>query len=389
MQAIWNRTPVDFQREAVPRLLMMRCVPNTPQALLLVQGTGAGKSAVAQTVGIVDCGVTLVIEETLALAADQQSKVKSASNANGPVLAYLLDSIKKTNLIKKLEDKLSGMKSGTNASVFLYSSPECLMKEPWKSLLIKLINNGVLKLVCVDEIHLFVMFGITFRKSFVNLKDTFFKYLIDKSKTTSSSSHAIHLKVPLLLMTATFNNRLLGIMEKMIGIKVLRENYLWSGRKKIAQRNIRINVEFTLQSTRVIKRVLKSTLSDNLNKKCIVYTNTVSCLDQLKIDVEHWLDSSDGIKGDALIIHGDMKAEVKFVSAQMFTKNTENAKDLVNTNSFYPRILMATAGSIGTGHDSGDVYCVVKIGFSTSILEMVQEMGRCGRGRQNGWHLRI
>ena len=118
MQAIWNRTPVDFQREAVPRLLMMRCVPNTPQALLLVQGTGAGKSAVAQTVGIVDCGVTLVIEETLALAADQQSKVKSASNANGPVLAYLLDSIKKTNLIKKLEDKLSGMKSGTNASVF-------------------------------------------------------------------------------------------------------------------------------------------------------------------------------------------------------------------------------------------------------------------------------
>ena len=65
------------------------------------------------------------------------------------------------------------MKSGTNASVFLYSSPECLMKEPWKSLLIKLINNGVLKLVCVDEIHLFVIFGIIFRNSFVNLKDTF------------------------------------------------------------------------------------------------------------------------------------------------------------------------------------------------------------------------
>ena len=143
-------------------------------------------------------------------------------------------------------------------------------------MLIKLINNGVLKLVCVDEIHLFVIFGVTFRKSFVNLKDTFFKHLIDNSKTTSSSSHDVHLKVPLLLMTATFNNRLLGIMETMIGIKVLRENYLWSGRKKMARRNIRINVEFTLQSTRVIKRVLKSTLSDNLNKKCIVYTNTAS-----------------------------------------------------------------------------------------------------------------
>ena len=118
MQEVWNRTPMDFQREAIPRLLMMQCVPNTPQALLLVQGTGAGKSAVAQTVGIVDCGVTLVIEETLALAADQQSKVKSASNANGPVLAYQLDSIKKPNLIEKLDEKLSSMKKGTNTSVF-------------------------------------------------------------------------------------------------------------------------------------------------------------------------------------------------------------------------------------------------------------------------------
>ena len=82
-----------------------------------------------------------------------------------------------------------------------------------------------------------------------------------------------------------------------------------------------------------------------------------------------------------MIIHGDMKADVKFVSAQMFTKTTKNAEELVNTNSFYPRILMATAGSIGAGLDSGDVYSVVKVGFPTNILEMVQEMGRCGRGR--------
>ena len=43
-----------------------------------------------------------------------------------------------------------------------------------------------------------------------------------------------------------------------------------------------------------------------------MYTNTVNCLDQLKVDIEHWLDLSDGIKGGALIIQGDMKAEVKF-----------------------------------------------------------------------------
>ena len=93
-----------------PRLLMMRCTPNIPQALLLIQGTGGGKSAVAQTVGVVDCGVTLVIEELLAVATDQKTKVKSASNAYGPVLAYQLDSIKNPVLVDKLKTKLLQMK---------------------------------------------------------------------------------------------------------------------------------------------------------------------------------------------------------------------------------------------------------------------------------------
>ena len=128
----------------------------------------------------------------------------------------------------------------------------------------------------------------------------------------------------------------------------------------------------------MIKTVLKNTLSDNLDKKCIVYTNTANCLDQLKVDVDYWLDSGDVIKGDLLIIQGDMKAEVKLVSAQMFTKTVDNAEELVN-----PRILMATAGSIDAGFDLVDVYSVVRVGFSTSILDMVQEMGRCGRGRWN------
>ena len=106
MQSMWNKTPVDFQREAIPRLLSMRRVLYNPRALLLVQGTGGGKSAVAQTGGIVDGGVTLIIMETLALAADQRSKIVSANGIYGPVLAYQLDSVKQSHLVKKLEAKL-------------------------------------------------------------------------------------------------------------------------------------------------------------------------------------------------------------------------------------------------------------------------------------------
>ena len=182
MQEIWHRTPIDFQREAIPCLLIMRCTTSIPQALLLVQGTGGGKSAVAQTVGVVDCGVTLVIEELLAVATDQKTKVKSASNAYGPVLAYQLDSIKNPLVVEKLKSKLLLMNKKSNSTIFLYSSPECLMRQPWRSLMVSLIRNGVLKLVCIDEIHLYVMFGVTFRKEFINLRDTFFKHLIDDTR---------------------------------------------------------------------------------------------------------------------------------------------------------------------------------------------------------------
>ena len=114
-----------------------------------------------------------------------------------------------------------------------------------------------------------------------------------------------------------------------------------------------------------------------------MYTKTANYLDQLKVNIEHRLDSSDGIQGGALIIKGHINAKVEFVSAQKFTKTIENAEELVNSNSFYPRILMATSGSIGAVFDSA-VYFVVRIGFSANILEMVREMGKCVRGRHNG-----
>ena len=129
-----------------------------------------------------------------------------------------------------------------------------------------------------------------------------------------------------------------------------------------------------------IKSVLGDTLFGNLNKKCIVYTNTASCLDQMQSDKELWLYMNDDIKGGVFVISGDLKPEVKFASAERFTKVIKDPESLITNNEFFPRILLATAGSIGVGLDSPDVYAVCRAGFSTSIFEMPQELGQCGRG---------
>ena len=80
---------------------------------------------------------------------------------------------------------------------------------------------------------------------------------------TYSLGLCLDLKIPLLLMTATFNNSLLVLLEKMIGVKVLANNFLWNGRVKIVRRQIRVNVSMSIQYTRNVKKVLESTLSDN------------------------------------------------------------------------------------------------------------------------------
>ena len=83
----------------------------------------------------------------------------------------------------------------------------------------------------------------------------------------------------------------------------------------------------------------------------------------------------DTIIGDTLVIHGDLKPEIKFFSAERFTETIKNPEELTNSNQFYSRILLATASRIETGLDSTDFYTVCRVGFLTSIFEMAQELG--------------
>ena len=73
----------------------MQAESNTPGGILLVQGTGGGKSCVMQTIEIINAGITLIIENTLSLGADQVSKIKECGQDYGSINGFQLDLIKK------------------------------------------------------------------------------------------------------------------------------------------------------------------------------------------------------------------------------------------------------------------------------------------------------
>ena len=82
MLEVWGRCPREYQLEVISGLLKMIAKERKRQGVLLVQCTGSGKSTIPQTVAVVDGGITVIIESTLALSTDQQSKFKTKISCN-------------------------------------------------------------------------------------------------------------------------------------------------------------------------------------------------------------------------------------------------------------------------------------------------------------------
>ena len=75
MEQVWSQSPRGYQSHVITHILRMMSFTCQPEPVLLVQSTGSGKSSVPLTCSVVDGGITIIVENTLALSSDQASKV--------------------------------------------------------------------------------------------------------------------------------------------------------------------------------------------------------------------------------------------------------------------------------------------------------------------------
>ena len=87
---------------------------------------------------------------------------------------------------------------------------------------------------------------------------------------------------------------------------------------------------------------------------------------------------NDGYVGTTALVVGKEDVVRKLLYTVAFT-TTWSIEDINDTSKFTPRVLLGTAGCIGAGLDSNDVHLVQRVGMPTSRLNLIQEMGRCGR----------
>ena len=113
---------------------------HNPNVELLVRPTGGGKSLVRNGVGACLCGITLTVVPLLSLGADQARKINSSVDASTqPISSIHLDELS-DHEAKALFATLTSLPHQPSQAVFLFCSPQFLVKPFVQSFLKSIVD---------------------------------------------------------------------------------------------------------------------------------------------------------------------------------------------------------------------------------------------------------
>ena len=343
----------------VDRVSFHECTYQAP----MCSPTGGGKSLVFNTVADVVLGITICICPLLALGADQAKKLISKSHANqNAVTAFHLDELSNTAIgkLKRFLENPAYLNCPT--SIIIFASPQAITTR-FYPFVNWLITRDLIRFVVVDEIHLAVHFGNSFRDEFLKLKDIFFK----KVKST----------IPMAFMTATCSTFIQSSVQEIFGVELNCSH--WPSPVEMMHRSVSIHVSYTSRPFQYVSKTIKNNLSvhPSLPNKVIVYSNCRVCIFNFAEKLEKLLDMDDDFRNvDVLTLVGTLTKEEKAEYIRLFV----NGSNRVNC-SLDMRVLCATSSVGNAGIDSPDVRAVYRIDFPPSVHDFVQEKGRAGRRR--------
>ena len=308
-------------------------------------------------------GVTLVIVPLLSLTANLMSRISRASCARMAVSAVHLDETSHHDLVTKVIPKLDGLSPETTESIFLLCSPQYLASNrDFRDAVLRGNSRGILRLVAVDEAHLYAQHGRTFRESICVLSNLFFQPLFWGGGDNC----------PLFLaMTATMTERLLRNFSKLTHVDwLLKEHQLWSTPTEFRQRNIVMDLHVGDQVKNCGLVEVVKVMKQESNARACVFVN-------FRSEAIKWSGVLEGLLSDELMrtavlqINGDMDKSEKFAFIRLFVAAIKKGK-------FNPRVLVATAAA-NTGIDAPNLIWVLRVGIPRCLITLLQERGRNAR----------
>ena len=314
MELAFGMSPFAWQEDILTHLLKMMSSrhPIAPAPTFLCQPTGGGKSLVRDTFAAGRGGVTWCIGPLLALGADQESKINQRSLSNdGRTFAIHLDAYRSESQQVGIWNQIEGYTRQSELAVVVLSSPQVICSSDLiQAMFSSILDNGSLQLLCIDEAHLFVQFGLYFRDEFLQLKDLVFqKCLVDSNPKRT--------KIPVLFMTATANKTILTQLERLTGFEFDKRNVFWPPAPFMLEPKVQMSFQFTPCPMMALKkRVLPLYKADD-RRQWILFANSRKELENDHLKVREFLDVTD-LPGDIVMINGPMFREQKFFYTNLF-----------------------------------------------------------------------
>lgn len=312
---------------------------NAPEGytVLVSLPTGGGKSLVTQTISYQKDGLTIVIVPTISLAIDQKrvtkKVIKRATNEE-EIFSYSSGDAVGT-IFKAIREKKAKV---------LFISPEALLENPGFAEVLKEANKSrYLKNIVIDEAHIVVDWGASFRVDYQCLESWRNMLLL-----TNPSLRTI-------LLSATFEDRCVSTLRNFFEV-----NEKWIEVRCDALRHEpRYTVIRAKSYVEKQKNILE--LVRKLPHPMIIYVARPVEADQIK-----QMLASNGIKNTRTFtgLTGRVQRE-KLIDAWV----DDDYEIMISTSAF------------GVGVDKGDVRTVIHTYIPQNANTYYQELGRGGRDR--------
>ena len=156
----------------------------------------------------------------------------------------------------------------------LFASPQALVDKPyWKKFIRKLIDKKMLRFIVVDEIQLFVHYGLSFRSQFAMLSTTIFKQI----KTGRFAT-----KIPVLFMTASCNLEMFEQLKILTGLMFYPDNrnVFWPGSTLLMKRSVCTRVVYSNRPLSCFISTFGPAIKNNPHHRFIFYANSRSMIEK-------------------------------------------------------------------------------------------------------------
>lgn len=302
---------------------------------MVAMSTGGGKSLITQTVSYqYDNGLTIIIVPTISLMLVQQRNASSIIKPdNKKEIMYYHSGCNVDELISALDKNLVRM---------LFISPEALIKNiRIQDSILKANSKGYLKNLVIDEAHIIIEWGASFRVDFQCL-DSFKRLLVKDNPSLRT-----------YLLSATFSKKVVDNLKMFYGdddrwIEIRLDALRKEPRFDIIKCN-----SYTEKHDRIKELVCK------LPRPMIIYVNSPDDAEK----VQHEL------------------AKVGFDNTRIFTGKTKSIdrERIINEWISDKFDLMIATCAFGVGVDKKDVRTVIHSYIPSSADQYYQECGRGGR----------